>query len=208
MTGNMVLLVEGRDDERVVDRICREHRVPCPNVEYRGSDSDLLQEFSTQLKVLGKENTEDVLGVVIDADTSVPSRWQSLRDRLGNAGFLDVPDQPDPLGTIVAPATGGLLPKVGIWIMPDNKASGKLEDFLAFLVPPSDPHWSHAESCVDSLDRPRFRAADRSKAVIYTWLAWQRSPGLQFGTAIRSRFLDPDAPHALQLVHWLRELFG
>ncbi|MDE0673319.1 MAG: hypothetical protein OXH72_16415 [Caldilineaceae bacterium] len=208
MTGSMVLLVEGRDDQRVVDRICREHGVPCPNVEYRGSDADLLQEFSTQLKVLGKEDAEDVLGVVIDADTSATNRWQSLRDRLGNAGYQEIPRQPEPGGTIVSPAAEELSPKVGIWIMPNNQDSGELEDFLAFLVPDSDSHWQHAESCVDSLNQPLFRPVDRSKAIIHTWLAWQADPGLPFGTAIQSRFLDPNAPHARQLVHWLRELFG
>ncbi|MCY3660277.1 MAG: hypothetical protein OXG36_14830 [Caldilineaceae bacterium] len=208
MTGNKVLLVEGLDDKRVMDRICQVHGVPCPSLEYLGSDTELLKVFSTRLKVLGKEDAEDVLGVVIDADTGVPSRWQSLRDRLGIAGFLDVPDQPGPDGTIVFPATEELLPKVGIWIMPNNQDSGKLEDFLAFLVPDSDSHWQHAEACVNSLDQPLFRTVDRSKAVIHTWLAWQADPGLPFGTAIQSRFLDPDAPHARRLVHWLRELFG
>ena len=207
MTGHMVLLVEGRDDKRVVDRICREHGVPCPNVAYRRSDTDLLQEFSIQIKVLGKEDTEDVLGVVIDADTSATSRWQSIRDRLAAGGYVGVPRQPDPDGTIVSPAKREMLPKVGVWIMPNNQDPGKLEDFLAFLVPSSDPHWEHAETCVDSLDQPRFRDVDRSKAIIHTWLAWQRSPGLRFGTAIRSRFLDPDAPQAQLLIRWLRELF-
>ena len=208
MTGNKVLLVEGRDDERVVDRICREHGVPSPKVEYLGGDTGLLKELDTELKVLGKEDTEDVLGVVIDADISARSRWQSIRDRLDAAGYLGVPRRPDPDGTIVSPATGELLPKVGIWIMPNNQDSGKLEDFLAFLVPPSDPHWPYAESCVDSLEQPRFRSVDRSKAVIHTWLAWQPRPGLPFGTAIQNRFLDPGAPQVLQLAHWLRELFG
>ena len=177
-------------------------------MEYQGSDTDLLREFSIQVKVLGKDDTEDVLGIVIDADTSVPSRWQSIHDRLATAGYLDVPRQPDPGGTIVAPAPGELLPKVGVWIMSNNQDSGELEDFLIFLVPSSDPHWQHAESCVDSLKQPRFKAGDRNKAVIHTWLAWQADPGLPFGTAIQSRFLDPDAPQALRLVHWLRELFG
>ncbi len=208
MTGNKVLLVEGRDDERVMDKICCMHGILCPSVTRPGNDTELLKEFSTRLKVLGKEDTEDVLGVVIDADISATNRWQSLRDRLGNAGYQDLPRRPEPDGTIVSPVTEELLPKVGIWIMPNNQDSGELEDFLAFLVPDSDAHWLHAEACVDSLDQPPFRTVDRSKAIIHTWLAWQADPGLPFGTAIKCRFLDSNAPQALRLVHWLRELFG
>lgn len=205
MAGQKVLLVEGRDDEHVMVRICQEHQIEIPEVEPCDNDSQLLTEFPIRIELLDQE---DVLGVVIDADVNVLGRWQSIFNRLSAVGYVDVPRQPNPSGTILEPVAGGLLPKVGVWIMPNNQDPGKLEDFLAFLVPPSDPHWRHAESCVDSLEHPRFRSVDRSKVVIHTWLAWQRNPGRPFGTAIRSRFLNSDAPQAQQLVNWLRVLFG
>jgi hypothetical protein len=46
-----------------------------------------------------------------------------------------VPDDPAAEGTIIDPPDDKLLPRVGVWIMPDNQMKGILEDFLRFLVP-------------------------------------------------------------------------
>src|SRR5271157_1332160 len=78
---------------------------------------------------------DDIVGVVVDADTDLNSRWQSLRDRLLKLGYANVPQDPVSGGAILAPPGEKLLPRMGIWIMPDNKARGILEDFLRFLVP-------------------------------------------------------------------------
>lgn len=45
------------------------------------------------------------------------------------------------------------------------------------------------------------------KAMIHTWLAWQREPGRPMGLAITKRFLDPEAPSAMEFVAWVRRLF-
>ncbi len=53
----------------------------------------------------------------------------------------------------------------------------------------------------------RFRDVYESKAHIHTWLAWQKEPGKPLGQAITARYLDADAPHAQQLMDWIRKLF-
>ena len=124
------------------------------------------------------------------------------------AGYLNVPDDPHLDGTILTPPAKTHLPKAGVWLMPDNRVPGILENFLLFLVPSSDQQLPHAKSCVESIAQPRFKDKDMPKALIHTWLAWQKNPGKPYGTAITARFLDATAPSGQVLGRWLRQLFG
>ncbi|MEX1363933.1 MAG: DUF3226 domain-containing protein [Nannocystaceae bacterium] len=54
----------------------------------------------------------------------------------------------------------------------------------------------------------RFVDAHRSKAVVHTWLAWQRDPGTPLGHATTMRYLDPSRTPAPQFRTWLVDLFG
>ena len=206
MAGGKKLLVEGRDDKYVMKHICDSRGIPLPNIMPCGSVDGLKEAFPPQLKTSREEG--DVVGVVIDADSDLCARWQSVRDRLVEVGYKDVPNAPNPNGTIVEPPDNSLLPKAGVWIMPDNKTPGILEDFLQYLIPKSDALFSHAVNSVDSLPEQRFKDKDRPKALIHTWLAWQKEPGRPYGTAITARFLDPDLPQADVLASWLERLFG
>ena len=205
MPGRKILLVEGRDDEHVLKHICGNRGIPhLDEVVPHDGDKDLLESIPTRLR-FAEEG--DVVGVIIDADTDLGARWQAIRDRLVKAGYRDVPSEPDPNGTIFEPSSGSLLPKTGVWIMPDNRTPGILEDFLRFLVPQPSAVLDHAIASVDSLPEKRFKDKDRPKAVIHTWLAWQKKPGRPYGTAITARFLDPGVPQADALASWLRRLF-
>jgi len=92
------------------------------------------------------------------------------------------------------PPADKLLPRVGIWIMPDNRTTGISEDFLLLLVPPDSRLYTHVQASVDSISEgeQRFKVPDKPKALIHTWLAWQEEPGRPLGTAITANFLDPN----------------
>lgn len=94
-------------------------------------------------------------------------------------------------------------------IMPDNRAPGILEDFLQFLIPQPNRLLDHVKGSIAGIpeDERLFGPLDEPKAVVHTWLAWQRDPGKPFGTAITARFLDPNVSEADNLVAWLRRLF-
>ena len=205
MASRKVLLVEGVDDEHVMKHICTNRGIPhLDEVKQHGNDKELLKAIPVRIK-LSEEG--DVVGIVIDADTDPSARWQSVRDRLVEVGYPYVPVTPDPNGTILNPPDGSFLPRAGVWIMPDNKTPGILEDFLDFLIPQSDALRAHARCSVDSLPEQRFKNKHRPKALIHTWLAWQKKPGKPYGTAITARFLDPDLPQADVLASWLERLF-
>jgi hypothetical protein len=93
--------------------------------------------------------------------------------------------------------------------MPDNTIPGMLEDFMGLLIPAGDVLWPMAQDIVVQVvakDR-RFPQTQEIKAKMHTWLAWQEEPGKPMGQAITKRYLDANAPHARQLVQWIRTLF-
>ena len=93
--------------------------------------------------------------------------------------------------------------------MPDNRTNGIMEDFLRFLVPLPSTLFDHVQDSVASIpagDR-LFRAVSEPKAIIHTWLAWQREPGMPLGAAISARFLDANVSQVDVLVAWLMRLF-
>jgi hypothetical protein len=52
-----------------------------------------------------------------------------------------------------------------------------------------------------------FKAVDRSKAIIHTYLAWQDEPGRPMGPAITKQALQPDTNIARSFTSWLIQLF-
>ena len=203
-----ILLVEGVDDEHVMKHICGNHGIPhLDEIKEHGGAPNLLESVPVRIKA---SEEGDIVGIVIDADTNLRTRWQSIRDRITTMGYENAPEAPVPGGTIIDPPDGTLLPRLGIWVMPDNRTDGILEDFLRFLVPQPSVLLDHAENSVADIPEGerRFRPReDEPKAVIHTWLAWQREPGRPFGTAITERFLDSNVAEARVIASWLRRLF-
>jgi hypothetical protein len=111
---------------------------------------------------------------------------------------------PDQNGTIIEQEG---FSTIGIWLMPDNKLPGILEDFISFLVPDDDTLWKRAKKCLEHISPDERRFSSESKALVHTWLAWQEEPGTPLGQAIRARYLDAKAPYAKKLVDWLNRLF-
>jgi hypothetical protein len=206
MAYKYLLLVEGKDDQHVFYALLRHHQVPeVFEIMNKEGIDNLLEALPTELKRSDLER----LGIVVDANTSLDARWTNLRNILLRAGGKDIPAQPDPNGTVVAVEQPDRTLTVGIWIMPDNTLPGMLENFIGFLVPPGDTLWPRAGECIAQIPEAerRFPQAQQTKAHIHTWLAWQEEPGTPLGLAITKRYLDADAPHAQQLVDWIRHLF-
>lgn len=197
------LLVEGNDDEHVLYSLLNHYQVPEQfKIRNKQGIDKLLETLDVELKRSGLER----LGIIIDADTNLSARWEGLRERLTHAGYDALPATPDPNGTIIKRADQLT---VGVWLMPDNTLSGMLEDFASFLIPSDDVLWPLAGDVVQQvvIKKRLFPESHLMKARIHTWLAWQEEPGTPLGLAITRRYLDAAAPHAQQLVNWIRQLF-
>ena len=129
-----VLLVEGQDDQHVVRHILERHESPVAfGIESRGGIEPLLASIGAELKTPGRQ----ALGILVDADSDVTARWEALRARL-RVGGTELPGNPGAGGTIVATTS---VPRVGVWLMPDNASSGELEDFVVQMVSTDDTAW-------------------------------------------------------------------
>ncbi len=204
MPSDSHLLVEGPDDEHVIMALCAQHGLS-RNFEIRavGGLEKLLAGVPIWLKMAGIR----ALGIVVDADLDLDRRWQAVCGRLETAGYSGLPPQPDADGLVLSPPHR---PRVGVWLMPDNRLPGTLEHFVAHLIPHDDPLAHKVEEFLDELEMAglnRYKADDRAKAFIHTWLALQERPGRPMGQAITAHTLSHNDPLANRFVGWLSRLF-
>jgi len=197
------LLVEGPDDAQAFFHLLRYYGLHTQvTIQQKEGIDNLLESLEVELK----RRAETRLGIIVDADTDIDNRWQALRYRLAEAGYTAIPLHPASGGTILKQEER---PVVGLWLMPDNTIPGMLEDFMSLLIPAEDVLWPMAQDVVLQVvakDR-RFPATQAMKANMHTWLSWQEEPGKPLGQAITKRYLDANAPHAQQIIMWIRKLF-
>jgi len=221
------LLVEGDDDKHVFYNLLVHYKFPeCFTIESKGGIDGVKKGFDKIIANLDVElDRSDIkrLGIVVDADDDCGARWKSLRNRLAEVGYTTIPLNPAPDGTIIEQEDR---PTVGIWLMPDNKSSGAIEDFVSSLIPFDDMFWLLADATIKSVVEiveqdlnfqhlvtkvTHYNKINQpvwlSKARLRTWLAWQKEPGRPMGLAIKNKYVDVDVSQAQQLIAWLCRLF-
>ena len=200
-----VLLVEGSDDRHVVHHIAnRADATLAFNILPKDGIDPLLNAIERDLRVAGRE----AIGILADANDNIDARWQAVADRIRRAGLgIEPPTRPDPAGAIIP--EGPRSPRVGIWLMPNNRLSGELEDFVAEMIPDGDPVWPRARAYIDGIpeaDR-KFKAGKVQRARVHAWLAAREEPR-RMGLAVGAGDLDADDPLCQVFVNWLQRLFA
>jgi len=221
MAEKRVLLVEGKDDLNVLAHIFKAHgfegRIFIRDQEgvnqiKKGLEENFFDNLLEDLAVELKGSEVVALGIVVDADLNITARWQSLANRLKDLKYRDVPDLPNATGTILTHSED--LPKIGVWLMPDNILPGMLEDFVKLLVPDEQKELlQRAIEAVDAIPKEERQFVTEnsdktSKAQIHTYLAWQERPGVPYGVAIREKFLKADSQQTANLIAWIKRLFN
>ena len=199
-----VLLVEGQDDKHVVLHLrMRDESMPSFDISDKDGIDQLLDSVSPEIKAPGRKS----VGILVDANDEPANRWKAVRSRLQQLD-LHLPEEPEPNGTILS-AVPPAIPRIGIWLWPDNQCPGELEDFVQTMIPSKDPVWPRSEAYIDCIPGPdrKFLPGKEMKAKIYAWLATTETPG-RMGTAIKAQVLDVDGPLALKFADWLRRLFA
>ena len=150
------------------------------------------------------------MGIIVDANNvGVKHRWDRLKTILANSGKFDQHklDAHENVG-------GGKIitaenMTIGVWIMPNNKDLGYLEHFLERLIPENDL-WQRTQSTVDWLKADNlqlFADIKKQKALLHTWLAWQKEPGKPFGVAAQSGYFNTSAPLLIDFEKWFSATF-
>lgn len=212
------LHVEGNDDGHVIRHLLHRHGIDCPmrgmHMAAHGSTTSApeikaagdVQNVLDAIRPAVSVSNGRAVGFVLDADMMPQNRWDAVCDRLQGFG-LELPSKIPNEGFVDdIPAFKA---RVGVWIMPDNRNSGALEQFLQSLVDQQDTLLPLAETATANAKKKgaRFSDAKLRKAVLHTWLAWQEEPGLRYGTAIGARYFRHDPPTAQAFVAWYRSVF-
>jgi hypothetical protein len=196
------LLVEGNNDQHVVWALCNKFNL---RQTFDVIDCEGVDNLTEQIPLRFKQSAIETLGIIIDADTTINNRWISIKGILTTQGF-NVPNAIPSTGLVLK--AGSL--KVGVWIMPNNKLDGTLEDFISFLVPKDDKLLPIVHSTLDDIEKKqlnKYAPAQRSKAVIHSWLSWQEDPGTPLGLSITKKYLTTDEATCSRLMKWMDELF-
>jgi hypothetical protein len=207
------LLVEGDEDKRVIPQFM-EYFIPWGNTKdtwpveiesYDGID-DLLTpgNIEAELKMSGLKT----LGVIVDANSDPKARWHRIRER-AERELPGVPADLPPDGLVYSAPDGR---RFGVWLMPNNVATGMLESFLSlFIDDPTKGLWpfvqAHCRDAKTNYTAP-YKDAHFDKAQIHAWLAIQDPPGHQLHVAVLAKVLEPASPLADPFVNWFCSLYG
>ena len=202
------LLVEGKNDFHVISALCKKYDVP---ETFQILEPEGGEGIGAVLEVIPDKLNQTKLqtfGMVVDADEDVAARWQALTNKLQAFGYQSIPK--------ILPEDGWIdiqsdLPKIGVWIMPNNKMPGMLEDFVGYLIPLEDKLKDKAEAILQEIETEKINAyslTQSQKAFIHTWLAWQETPGRPMGQAITAQVLSPNSEIANIFITWLTRLFN
>ncbi len=216
---NRLLLVEGDFDKYFIGELLRQtpNEVgkiviePFKKKDEVGSKPDeqgihsLLKSLPVTIRAT---DPASMLGIIVDANISATGRWQRIRQILTSEGYETLPDT-FPNGLIIP--TNDVLPRFGLWIMPDNQEEGIIEIFIRQLIHEQDKLQPEIDAAINALQAKGlqlFTDVHRPKAFIRTWLAWQDRPEMSFGVAISKKVLATDAALCLRFIDWLNRLFN
>ena len=208
----LILRVEGKDDEHVIKNLLSRHNIDHAHVKIKWAEAT-DENAGGRVKLLDGMRTEvrtsvgQSVGFILDADGAPEDRWSAVRNRLEGVGLalpLEIP-----VGGFVGESVS-LRARVGVWLMPDNRRSGALEEFLRDLVNKDAALLQLAETSTTSAKErgATFPEAKRLKAILHTWLAWQQRPGVPYGLAITAKYFSHNSPAALAFVEWFRHVFA
>ena len=216
------LLVEGQNDLHTVLHLCNKGRYFAVGgggginpyivtlhssnssftVQEKKSNSELLKSISGEVKVPSRQ----ALGILMDADDDLVKSWNDIGNELRGNG-IKVPVNPDPSGTIIERVEG--VPRIGVWLMPDNQSPGELENFIEVMIPDNDLVWPLSQRYVDGIPQEgrKFLPNKATKAKVHSWLSARRNPR-QIGAAIGAGDLQVNGPLCGNFITWLAKLFG
>lgn len=202
ISSDLLLLHEGTADLKVLGALMRHAGIQGYQPIEVGGHSKLRAllkalvlspHFKNSIPVVG--HPVRALAVVLDAETDAAATFQSVRDALVAAG-LPVP------GTAGEIAQGPL--KVGVFLVPDNRSSGKIETLCLESVR-DDPAWSCLDaffSCVS--ERGGVLPNNIEKARAQAFLSTRANPALPVGLAADEGYWRLEHAAFQSLVTFLR----
>jgi len=192
---------------------------PPLDIDHVADEDNIVSKFETVLEFANQR--PKVVGLILDFDapteTQANNRDKAVVDaicRLQNNGCRwNLPDTftvLSDMGFIADPANVDT-PRIGVWLMPNNRDRGMLETFLQGLIPESRSDLlDHARESTDTAKKKHqapFLPVHRDKAVVHTFLAWMNRPRRPFGQSFQNGSFDATTNLARLFVDWMKTLF-
>jgi len=207
------LIVEGQTDTLFFEALIEKELLSI-DIEPRYGITKIPVLLSKLFKDL-QDGTVEHLGIVADADYTVRKtdggfnkRWQQLTKPLKKMGYdITTPPSQSYKGNIFSHQNG--LPPVGLWLMPDHKNDGMLEDLIKQTVCEGEQQslLQTAIDCLNQLPSTLFKPHHQTKATLYTWLAWQKRPGQALVSTLNADLIDLQSLEIQAFLKWLRDVF-
>ena len=174
-----VLLVEGEDDKRFFETLCKHIQKDVQVIRMHGKDN-LKNSLEAIVKGSDFRQVVKAMGIIMDADNDPGGRFHSIKNALVKLG-LPCPSKPFDI-------TGGK-PKIGVAVLPDENTPGELEDLCLESVK-EEPAFSCVESYFECLQEKAIQPRKLSKAKVYVYLASRERPGLRLGEAAAAQYFQ------------------
>lgn len=199
---DVLLLVEGEDDKHFVHHLLNKRQL---DFSMKIESADGVYKLLNRLRTEAQPDSRKVLGIIVDADDDFNNRWKEIIDALSKYG-VSTPETPTRSGTIIP--SKNKLPKIGIWIMPDNESNGELEDFVFKMISKNDKVIPLAQKYISDITENHQKFAHkRTKAELFAWLANTKKPG-RIGASIGADNFDIHSSNSNEFVKWLQQLLG
>lgn len=208
MNEDKILFVEGINDREVIYRIENAYslRGIC---EIKKCDNVDQVIFSFDLYINENASKVQSVGIIIDADISFADRWKSVRNLLVATNNYIVPEVLPAEGLILDSTKTGK-PRVGVWIMPNNRDNGMLEDFLLRQIPQEDDVLPFVDETLGELKArkiQKYKDVHISKARAHTYLAWQENPECTLAIAIEKNYFASNSQEVEAFAAWMQNLY-
>jgi hypothetical protein len=162
---NKKLLVEGNDDQHIVWALCEKYDI---NENFDVIDCEGIEKLLEQLPVRMKESGIKTIGIIADTDINIKTRLNQIKGVLLRNG-IELPGEIPESGLILDSKI-----RIAMWLMPDNKNVGAIEDFIKLLIPINDSLFEYAENTIHDIESQgiqKYKPRHKSKALVHTWLA-------------------------------------
>lgn len=215
----LLLLVEGVNDCHAVFQLMWliNQCDPIFGIHECGNDSKVLDSLAS--RIVSTRPKQKILGLILDCDSEGVDPDQIIRSRLDQLSarvgpYYSMPTVFPDEGLILSPLSSrpdaDRLPKLGVWLMPNNRTYGMFEDLLIGSL--SNEVSAYVEAAVRQAKADRvakFRDVHLAKAMIRTYMAWQDPPDVQYlGLAIKRGVFEQIESKCTLFIEWLERLFG
>lgn len=215
------LLVEGEADKDFFRACCQHLKLsvdvePPTQFEAGGKGKDNALSILPGLIDNMADGLITRLGLVIDADFKATEKGFDealirVKNILESKDYdIKTPGRQPSSGFVFKHHDG--LPDFGLWIMPDNRNDGLIEDFIKQSIATSDKElFKRAAKTVADLPKPtKFRTIHTSKAEVATWMAWQEMPGQKLAATVGKEgrhLIDLNTGLPKLFLDWLRRVY-